>query len=134
MGFLDDIKSRLGMAQPAAEPYGDEPYDDYYDEGVDGGYEDYPEGYGQPAQDSYRGYEPQEPGNGMLGQTRRGEAESVAVYTRSGQLVGRPIAMRRPTALPPSLLIVPVPTTLPRATPRLRISARPCPPFPPRPR
>ena len=88
MGFLDDIKSRLGMAQPAAEPYGDEPYDDYYDEGVDGGYEDYPEGYGQPAQDSYRGYEPQEPGNGMLGQTRRGEAESVAVYTRSGQLVG----------------------------------------------
>ena len=45
MGFLDDIKSRLGMAQPAAEPYGDEPYDDYYDEGVDGGYEDYPEGW-----------------------------------------------------------------------------------------
>ncbi|MFR2950905.1 MAG: cell division protein SepF [Collinsella intestinalis] len=61
----------------------------------------------------------------MLGQTRRGEAESVAVYTRSGQLVGRPIAMRRPTALPPSLPIVPVPTTRPRATPRLRISAGP---------
>ncbi|MFR3451357.1 MAG: hypothetical protein ACLTSX_06855 [Collinsella sp.] len=49
----------------------------------------------------------------MLGQTRRGEAESVAVYTRSGQLVGRPIAMRRPTALPPSPPIVPVPTTRP---------------------
>ena len=100
MGFLDDIKSRLGMAQPAAEPYGDEPYDDYYDEGVDGGYEDYPEGYGQPAQDSYRGYEPQEPGNGMLGQTRRGEAESVAVYTRSGQLVGE--ADRQATTYAPS--------------------------------
>lgn len=88
------------MAQPAAEPYGDEPYDDYYDEGVDGGYEDYPEGYGQPAQDSYRGHEPQEPGNGMLGQTRRGEAESVAVYTRSGQLVGE--ADRHATTYGPS--------------------------------
>ena len=50
--------------------------------------EDYPAGYGQPAQDTYRGYEPSDSGNGMLGQTRRGEAESVAVYTRSGQLVG----------------------------------------------
>lgn len=76
-------------------------YDDYYDEGVDGGYEDYPEGYGQPAQDSYRGYEPQEPGNGMLGQTRRGEAESVAVYTRSGQLVGE--ADRHATTYGPSV-------------------------------
>lgn len=101
MGFLDDIKSRLGMGQVAPEPYGDEPYDDYYDDGVDGGYEDYPEGYGQPAQDSYRGYEPQEPGNGMLGQTRRGEAESVAVYTRSGQPVGE--AARHATTYAPSV-------------------------------
>ncbi len=88
MSFLDDIKSRFGVGRDVApEPYGDEPYDEYYDDGVDGGYADYPAGYGQPAQDSYRGYEPAEPGNGMLGQTRRGEAESVAVYTRSGQLV-----------------------------------------------
>lgn len=88
MSFLDDIKSRFGAGRDSApEPYGDEPYDDYYDDGADGGYHDYPAGYGQPAQDSYRGYEPSDPGNGMLGQTRRGEAESVAVYTRSGQLV-----------------------------------------------
>lgn len=33
-------------------------------------------------------YTQDEPSNGLLGQTRRGEAESVAVYTRSGQLVG----------------------------------------------
>ena len=31
---------------------------------------------------------PQQSSNGILGQTHRGEAESVAVYTRSGQLVG----------------------------------------------
>ena len=89
MSFLDDIKSRFGAGRDVApEPYGDEPYDDYYDEGDGAGYDDYPAGYGQPAQDAYRGYEPADPGNGMLGQTRRGEAESVAVYTRSGQPVG----------------------------------------------
>lgn len=89
MSFLDEIKSRFGVARDVApEPYGDEPYDDYYDEGDGSGYGDYPEGYGQLSQDGYRGYEPSDPGNGMLGQTRRGEAESVAVYTRSGQPVG----------------------------------------------
>lgn len=89
MSFLDDIKSRFGAGRDVApEPYGDEPYDDYYDEGDGTGYDDYPAGYGQLAQDAYRGYEPADPGNGMLGQTRRGEAESVAVYTRSGQPVG----------------------------------------------
>ena len=73
MSFLDDIKSRFGAGRDVApEPYGDEPYDDYYDEGDGTGYDDYPA----------------DPGNGMLGQTRRGEAESVAVYTRSGQPVG----------------------------------------------
>lgn len=89
MSFFDDIKSRLGAGRgSASEPYGDDQYDDYYGEDGDAGYEDYPAGYGQPAQDTYRGYEPSDSGNGMLGQTRRGEAESVAVYTRSGQLVG----------------------------------------------
>lgn len=89
MSFLDDIKSRFGAGRgSASEPYGDDQYDDYYGEDGDAGYEDYPAGYGQPAQDTYRGYEPSDSGNGMLGQTRRGEAESVAVYTRSGQLVG----------------------------------------------
>lgn len=89
MSFFDDIKSRFGAGRgSASEPYGDDQYDDYYGEDGDAGYEDYPAGYGQPAQDTYRGYEPSDSGNGMLGQTRRGEAESVAVYTRSGQLVG----------------------------------------------
>lgn len=89
MSFFDDIKSRFGAGRgSASEPYGDDQYDDYYGEDGDAGYEDYPAGYGQPAQDAYRGYEPSDSGNGMLGQTRRGEAESVAVYTRSGQLVG----------------------------------------------
>lgn len=89
MSFFDDIKSRFGAGRgSASEPYGDDQYDDYYGEDGDAGYEDYPTGYGQPAQDTYRGYEPSDSGNGMLGQTRRGEAESVAVYTRSGQLVG----------------------------------------------
>lgn len=89
MSFFDDIKSRFGAGRgSASEPYGDDQHDDYYGEDGDAGYEDYPAGYGQPAQDTYRGYEPSDSGNGMLGQTRRGEAESVAVYTRSGQLVG----------------------------------------------
>lgn len=89
MSFFDGIKSRFGAGRgSASEPYGDDQYDDYYGEDGDAGYEDYPAGYGQPAQDTYRGYEPSDSGNGMLGQTRRGEAESVAVYTRSGQLVG----------------------------------------------
>lgn len=89
MSFFDDIKSRFGAGRgSASEPYGDDQYDDYYGEDGDAGYENYPAGYGQPAQDTYRGYEPSDSGNGMLGQTRRGEAESVAVYTRSGQLVG----------------------------------------------
>lgn len=89
MSFFDDIKSRFGAGRgSASEPYGDDQYDDYYGEDGDAGYEDYPAGYGQPAQDTYRGYEPSDSGNGILGQTRRGEAESVAVYTRSGQLVG----------------------------------------------
>ena len=89
MSFFDDIKSRFGAGRgSASEPYGDDQYDDYYGEDGDAGYEDYQAGYGQPAQDTYRGYEPSDSGNGMLGQTRRGEAESVAVYTRSGQLVG----------------------------------------------
>lgn len=92
MGFLDDIKSRLPFGQNQ-DSYGRDGYggddgyeDDYYDDGyqddyqADGGYNT-PEGYSTPVQEP-------EPSNGLLGQTRRGEAESVAVYTRSGQPVG----------------------------------------------
>lgn len=90
MGLLDDIKHRLPFNQTQGD-YGQDGYEDA--EGYDGYYDGYQDGYqgaddyAAPAQDSY---EPQvrEPQNGLLGQTRRGEAESVAVYTRSGQLVG----------------------------------------------
>ncbi len=93
MGLFDEIKSRLPFGQQA--DYGQDAYaaGDGYDDGYDDGY-GYDEGY--DAQDGAygqaQGYTPQhqsEPeSNGVLGQTRRGEAESVAVYTRSGKLVG----------------------------------------------
>lgn len=88
MSFLDDLKSRLSIGQNVEpEPYGDEPYDEYYDEGTDAAYDYNNTDYAQPAQGGYRAYDQADSGSGMLGQTRRGEAESVAVYTRSGQLV-----------------------------------------------
>ena len=87
MSFLDDIKNRISERTNRGfgnDSYGDEEgyADGYYDE-ADGSYDE--RGYGQS--ESY-GYEPQESSHGVLGQTHRGEAESVAVYTRSGQLVG----------------------------------------------
>lgn len=95
MSFLDDIKSRLPFGQNQ-DDYGQDGYDegDGYDEYYDDGYQDdyqvadsaYGAGDGSVSEPTYR---PQaDPSNGVLGQTRRGEAESVAVYTRSGQLVG----------------------------------------------
>ena len=106
MGFLDDIKNRLPFGQNAggygAEGYADEGYDDgYYDDGQGGyqsGYGVPDQGYSAPADQTY-GYG-QGSGNGMLGQTHRGEAESVAVYTRSGQPVGE--SDRHATAYAPS--------------------------------
>lgn len=81
MGFLDDLKSRLPFGQGQGgydqDDYGQDGYDDYYDDGYqDGGQDGYVSAYTEPET------------NGVLGQTRRGEAESVAVYTRSGKLVG----------------------------------------------
>lgn len=58
MGFLDNLKDRL---------LGN---DDYYDD------DDY---------DDYEDDEPQETTTGILGNTRRPEADSVSVYTRSGR-------------------------------------------------
>lgn len=87
MSFLDDIKSKihLGGQQDYDQGYGQ---DDGY--GYDDGYQDdYQGGNGYGASTAGDGFYTQdEPSNGLLGQTRRGEAESVAVYTRSGQLVG----------------------------------------------
>lgn len=89
MSFLDDIKSRLPFGQNQGS-YGDDYDQDGYDDGYydEGGYDD---GYGDGYAGSSAGYahtRAPEPTSGVLGQTRRGEAESVAVYTRSGQLVG----------------------------------------------
>lgn len=90
MGLLDDIKSRLPFGQNDGYDDGyDDDYDDYYDDGYDDG----AAGYGDVPVNNGRSWDSRtehrsEPTNGVLGQTRRGEAESVAVYTRSGQLVG----------------------------------------------
>ncbi|WP_085830253.1 cell division protein SepF [Collinsella vaginalis] len=93
MGFLDSIKSRLPFgANRDADAYGTEGdgYDDgYYDDDLpadaygDATYQT-ADAYGAAQGRSYQ----EEPRSGMLGQTRRGEAESIAVYTRSGELVG----------------------------------------------
>lgn len=89
MGLLDDLKSRLpfGQNQDYGDGY-DDGYDDYYDDydGSQDGYDDAPAPSGRSWSAHRAGQEEQT--NGVLGQTRRGEAESVAVYTRSGQLVG----------------------------------------------
>lgn len=99
MGLLDDIKSKLPFGQNQQQAgyghnaYGDDGYnDDYYDDGSDAGYaQQGSDGYGAGTPAAGQGYGApysDEQSNGVLGQTRRGEAESVAVYTRSGQLVG----------------------------------------------
>lgn len=93
MSFLDDLKSKLPFGQNGGYDQGydsEEGYNDaYYDDAPDGGYAD--DSYGVGAYDAPSDYQSayvdDEP-RGVLGQTRRGEAESVAVYTRSGQLVG----------------------------------------------
>ena len=82
---LDEIKNKmhLGGQQGYDQGYGQD--DDYgYDDGYDDGYQN--NGYSGASGEGF--YTQDEPSNGLLGQTRRGEAESVAVYTRSGQLVG----------------------------------------------
>ncbi len=88
VGFLDDIKSRLPFGQASAgygqDDYAQDGYDDYYE---GDGYDDYA-GSDVSAVGAARPRSSSEPSNGLLGQTHRGEAESVAVYTRSGQLVG----------------------------------------------
>ena len=65
MSFLDNIRDRL---RPAGDDYYDDEYYDDYDEPQDSRGDSYESG-------------------GLLGNSRRPEAESVAVYTRSGRLV-----------------------------------------------
>lgn len=67
MGFLDNLKDRI-LGNPDDDYYDDD-YDDYDDE------------------------EEEETGSGILGNTRRPEADSVSVYTRSG----RPVKATTPT-------------------------------------
>ena len=65
MSFLDNIRDRL---RPAGDDYYDDEYYDDYDEPQDSRGDSYENG-------------------GLLGNSRRPEAESVSVYTRSGRLV-----------------------------------------------
>ena len=66
MGFLDSIRERLNLGGDD-DYYEDEEFEEYYDDEEE---------------------EPQRDTSGILGNTRRPEAESVSVYTRSG----RPVA------------------------------------------
>ena len=107
VSFLDTIKSKLNKDDDDGRQqnsYAQDGYDDYYDDDVgtdpyvsygDETYQTASGAYGADAQTGYgrTGYDDGSSasdgsGNGVLGQTRRGEAESVAVYTRSGQPVG----------------------------------------------
>lgn len=65
MGFFDSIKERLNFG--GDDDYFDDDFEEYYDDDDD---------------------EPERDTSGILGNTRRPEAESVSVYTRSG----RPVA------------------------------------------
>lgn len=69
MGLLDNLRDKLTGG------YGSNDYDDDY-------YDDYDDDYGDGDYEEERG------GSGILGNTSRPEAESVAVYTRSGRPVG----------------------------------------------
>lgn len=66
MGLLDDLRDRLR----GGDDYDDDYYDDYDDEDYDDD-----------------DYDDEPTGSGLLGNTPRPEAESVAVYTRSGRPV-----------------------------------------------
>ena len=71
MGFLDNLKDRF---------LGND--DDYYDD-------DY--------EDDYEDEEEEDTGSGILGNTRRPEADSVSVYTRSGRPLNEtPVATYEP--------------------------------------
>lgn len=94
MSFLDNLRSKLPFgANRDEDAY--EPQNEGYDEGY---YDDLPaDAYGDSTYQTADGHgDPhgysrsfrEEPRSGVLGQTRRGEAESIAVYTRSGELVG----------------------------------------------
>ena len=79
MGFLDNLKDRF---------LGND--DDYYDDDYEDDYED----------------EEEDTGSGILGNTRRPEADSVSVYTRSG----RPVSTNPPA---PAYTAEPRPTHTP---------------------
>ncbi len=80
MGFLDEIKNKmhLGGQQGYDQGYGQD--DDYgYDDGYDDGYQG--NGYSGASGEGF--YTHNEPEQRPVGQTRRGEAESVAVLLRA---------------------------------------------------
>lgn len=87
MGFLDSIKERLGYGG------GDDYYeDDYYED--DGDYASEPVGRSSRRSrredryaDDYDEPRSERRGSGLLGNTPRAAAESVSVYTRSGEYV-----------------------------------------------
>jgi cell division inhibitor SepF len=77
MGFFDSIRERFGGSN-----------DDYYDDDYDDGYDDYDDSYAnEPRPRSNHAPTSQPESNGLLGVPSRPKAESVSVYTRSGEFV-----------------------------------------------
>ena len=105
MGFLDDLRDRI-LGNPD---------DDYYDD-YDDDYEDEPET------------------SGLLGNTRRPEADSVSVYTRSGRPLNEPKQAyeppeRRPTYDRDRYDDAPSRDSYQREEPVMRVSSGQLPPY-----
>ncbi|MCH4054083.1 MAG: cell division protein SepF [Atopobiaceae bacterium] len=76
MGFIDNIKDRMGFGSK----------DDYYDDGYDDGYDDYDDSYASDARPRHASSASSD-STSLLGTPSRPKAESINVYTRSGEFV-----------------------------------------------
>lgn len=93
MSILDELKDKIRGFRGADE-YDD--YDEYYDENA-------PEAQAQPREQT----------SGVLGNTRRPEAESVNVFTRSGKPLGSPTRAYPDTQYPATSEYAPAPVRTP---------------------
>lgn len=105
MGFLDNLKDRF-LGTPEDDYYDDDYDDDYYDDEEE---------------------EEKEQTSGILGNTRRPEADSVSVYTRSG----RPVVPERPQPREPERRAYEqrYEAAAPREVPAARVASGQLPPY-----
>ncbi len=89
MGFLDNLKERMGLDSLRGNYYEDDYYeDDEVFEDDEYNSSSYRRDRGQSREDAYGAQEDtSRSGSGLLGNTPRRNAESVSVYTRSGRYV-----------------------------------------------